>query len=339
MCEARGLELARVRHVLCVGNPIMQHLMLGLPVDAIAVMPFAPVFSKEYTLPAAEAGLGSLPGAMLTMAPLIAGYVGGDTLAAALACDMDQYDGVALLIDIGTNGEIMLGGKGEMLCCSTAAGPALEGAHIRCGTGGVAGAIDHVKLSDGVEYTTIGSAPAIGLCGSGLVDCVAGLLETGALDEAGRLDADAFPEPLKAHIGQIDGKCALRLTGTGDEGVVLTQRDIREVQLAKAAIAAGIEVLMRELGIGFGDISRLYLAGGFGNYMDVGSACRIGLLPTELRGVVAPIGNAAGVGAQRLLRNRDNARRVEALRKRTRSVELSQNPDFQDLFIERMMFE
>lgn len=338
MAERQGIALNDIYHVVAVGNTIMMHLYARSPVRHIAVVPFVPAYSRGFDVHASELGF-DLPSAHATVTPCVAGYVGSDTLAALLSCGMDQKEGVSLMIDIGTNGEIALGGRGRMLACSTAAGPAFEGAHIRCGTGGVVGAINTVKLDHGeVRVTTIGGAPAIGICGSGLVDAVAALLNAGILDAMGRIQPDEAPESLRDRFIQIDGKPAFVLHGEGDGAQYLCQRDLREVQLAKGAIAAGIEVLMRELGVGYDDIQALYLSGGFGNYIDRASACAIGLLPPQLAKRIHPIGNGAGMGARMMLSAREDMARVQALSERIEYIELSNSADFQDLFVERMMF-
>ena len=339
MLKRRGLDENSVYHILCVGNTIMMHLLCALPARYIAMTPFVPAYARSFSLPAAELGM-KLKNAMLTAAPCVAGYIGADTLGAVLSCDMDQKDGVALMIDIGTNGEIVLGGKNRMVCCSAAAGPAFEGAHIQCGTGGVPGAVDSVKIEDGtVRVTTIGGQAAQGICGSGLVDAVSEMKDQEIMDMTGRIDKDEMPEEYESRCFDLDGKPAFSLTGQGEDGVFIAQKDLREVQLAKGAIAAGIEVLMNQLGVEFKDIEALYLAGGFGNYIDKHSACNIGLLPPELEERIVPIGNGAGAGAQRMLLDEDYLKRAEEIRRRMEYIELSARPDFQDLFVDHMLFE
>lgn len=339
MLARRGLDEDAVYHILCVGNTIMMHLLCALPAKYIAMTPFVPAYAQSFSLPAAELGMG-LKNAMLTAAPCVAGYIGADTLGAVLSCDMDQKDEVALMIDIGTNGEIVLGGKARMVCCSAAAGPAFEGAHIQCGTGGVPGAVDSVKIEDGeVRVTAIAGQPARGICGSGLVDAVSAMKDQEIMDMTGRIDEDEMPEEYESRCFDWDGKPAFSLTGEGENGVFIAQKDLREVQLAKGAIAAGIEVLMNQLGVGFEDIGTLYLAGGFGNYIDKHSACNIGLLPPELEARIVPIGNGAGAGAQRMLLDEAYLKRAEEIRRRMEYIELSARPDFQDLFVDHMLFE
>ncbi len=293
-----------------VGNTVMMHLLGGYPARSLAFAPFTPAYTALH-----EKMLG---GVRTILGGCISGYVGADTLAAALACGLDERGENAMLIDIGTNGEIMLKKDGRYFACSCAAGPAFEGAHIACGTGAVAGAIDHARIENGeIVYTTIGGGEATGVCGSGLIDLTAALLERGDVTPMGRMGED------------------VRLSGR----VYLARSDIREVQLAKAAIASGIRILAEQAGAALADIEKVYLAGGFGNFIGLDSACRIGLLPAELREKIVPVGNAAGSGSVRLLVSERARRRAEALRQATRCVELAATPDFNDVYTDELLFE
>lgn len=291
----------------CVGNTVMMHLLGGYPVKSLAAAPFAPAYTKQHSL--------ELGGANTLLGGCVSGYVGADTVAALLACDLDERIENAVFIDIGTNGEIAAMKGGRIVCCSCAAGPAFEGAHIACGTGALKGAIDHAREEGGeLRFTTISGAPAIGICGSGLIDLVAVLLDMGVITPMGRMQSDV---------------CLTR-------DVYLAREDVREVQLAKAAIAAGIQVLLSELDMPLSTVDALYLAGGFGNYVDVRSACAIGMLPMELKNRVKSVGNAAGEGAKRLLLSGRMRARAEALRERMQYIELAAHPDFADLYAENL---
>ena len=338
MLKETGYAAEDVRHVVCVGNTIMMHLLAGLETMNIAKAPFTPVYAKSWSVRAGELGL-SFPNARVTLGPCVAGYVGADTVAAALACDMDQTEEIQLLIDIGTNGEIALGNREGLICCSAAAGPAFEGAHIRCGGGAQDGAVDHVRIADGeVKLSVLGGGEAKSICGSGLVDAIAEMLAAGIMDETGRIDEDEAPDEYQERIFEFEGNPAFSLDGKNEGGVFVCQQDLREVQLAKAAIAAGVQVLMNEAGIEYEQVARLCLAGGFGNYIDRDSAAAIGLLPAELAGRIEPVGNAAGTGARQMLKNRNWSVRADKLREKMRYVELSARADFQELFVEKMMF-
>lgn len=330
MARRKGIDAGRIFHIVLVGNTTMMHMLAGLTTRNISVSPFIPAVTEEITLPARELGF-TLANAMATVGPCVAGYVGADTVACVLDCGMDRSDELCLMVDIGTNGEIALGDKNGIICCSTAAGPALEGAHIKCGMGGVTGAISRVNLSDGVDIGVIGGGEAQGICGSGLVDAIAGMLDRGYIDEMGGMDEDEMGEL----AGEDAGRPALMLT----ESVMITQRDVREVQLAKAAIAAGIQTLIAQRGCAIGDIGALYIAGGFGNYIDRERAARIGLLPRELLTRMKPVGNAAGAGAKRMLMSRAELDRASDIARNMEYLELSARTDFQDLFVDGMCFE
>jgi uncharacterized 2Fe-2S/4Fe-4S cluster protein (DUF4445 family) len=330
LCGQAGVRREDIYHAAFAGNTVMMHLFAGIPPENIALSPFIPAFTGAQEFDARELGLNLSPSAVATLLPCVAGYIGADTVAGMVAAGMREDSEPAMLIDIGTNGEIALSAKHGLYACSTAAGPAFEGAHIRCGMGGVAGAINMVEVKNGIRFTTIGAAPARGICGSGLLDLVAGLLECGAIDDTGRLDPDAAP-PWVEFDG--DGVVVDR-----EAGIVLTGRDVREMQLAKGAIAAGVEVLVNEAGIRVRDIRHVYLAGGFGSYMDRRSACRIGLIPKELEYRTAAIGNSSGAGAKAVLLSSEAMAEAERLAKAVKYIELSARKDFQDAFMDKMMF-
>lgn len=342
-----GIRQQNIYHMVLVGNTVMMHLFAGLPVRHIAVVPFVPVVSRSVELSAAELDIPICPEGRITIAPMVAGYVGADTVAAILASGMHQRDKTALLIDIGTNGEIALGSRTGILACSTAAGPAFEGGHIRCGLGGVTGAINRITLQENrVELSTIGDAPAKGICGSGVVDGTAQLLKWRLLEPYGRLisgaeAADIAPDWAPRMV-EAEGKPAF-LVAAQQEGaaadIVITQKDIREIQLAKGAIAAGIRILLDEMGIGLEDIDQVHLAGGFGNYIDYDHAVEIGLLPKALRDRILPIGNGALTGAKMILLNHECKKQAEAIKALIRYIELSSRADFQTLFVQYMTFE
>jgi uncharacterized 2Fe-2S/4Fe-4S cluster protein (DUF4445 family) len=350
LAEKAGVAPEEIYLASIVGNTTMLHLALGIAPRNIASAPFIPVLTETGVFPAGDLGLAIAPGALAVSLPGISAYVGADITAAILACGMDRDDKVNLLIDIGTNGEIVLGSRERLTACSTAAGPAFEGAHISCGTGGVPGAIDSVRAESGGEilYTTVGGEPPCGICGSGIVDLLAFLLKTGLVDETGRMRGPQETQPgeeaffYRNRLGQAGGEAFFLLvpeeeSAAGDP-IMLTQKDVREIQLAKAAIAAGIDTLIGRLGIGVSGIARLYLAGGFGSCIRGESAAALGLFPKELAGRVVRAGNAAGKGAAMYLASGQAALRCENIRERTEYVELSSSPQFMDAYIEKMTF-
>jgi uncharacterized 2Fe-2S/4Fe-4S cluster protein (DUF4445 family) len=342
-----AIQSKNIYHINIVGNTVMTHLFAGLPVKAIASVPFNPVTTHLPRVKAEELGLKACPGAAVTSLPMIAGYIGADTVACILATDMIEDDDLCLMVDIGTNGEIALGNKDGLLACAAAAGPALEGAHIQCGLGGVQGAISKIEIGqDGIKYETIGGQPARGICGSGIVDAAAQMLKKGFVESYGRMltaeeGKEAFPSGLANRIGEYNGKPSLTIA-TKEEGaaedVFITQKDIREIQLAKAAIAAGIQILMQEMNVGFGDIKKVYLAGGFGNYINHDHAMEIGLLPAKLNGKIVPVGNAALTGSKMVVKSYGFMEAAEKIRSLTKYIELSTRLDFQEIFVDNMEF-
>lgn len=308
LCHRAGIEDTDIGAVSIVGNTAMHHLLLGIDPSPLVTPPYMPKVFEALEL---EAG-------RVRVLPNIAGFVGGDTVGCMVATRFDQLDDITLMIDIGTNGEMVLGSKARRIACSTAAGPAFEGAKISCGMRGADGAVDHVWLEDGqVKYHVIGDTAPEGLCGSGLLDLVAVLLELEIIDESGYLEDKEY-----------------RLCSN----VVLTQKDVREVQLAKAAIRAGIELLAEALGISVADIQKVYLAGAFGNYLTPASACRIGMIPPVLLDRIQPIGNAAGEGAKLCALNRAEYLYSQTLAKTTDFLELASLPRFQDCYVDALEF-
>jgi len=346
-CRRWAIRPDTIYHMTVVGNTIMMHLFAGLSVKNIAVSPFIPVIARPLELEPGQVGINMCPSGRITILPMVAGYVGADTIAAIMASGMAERDELALLIDIGTNGEIALGNREGIIACSTAAGPAFEGAHIRYGMGGVKGAISKVRISeDGVRYDTIGGEPARGICGSGIVDAVAQMLKAGIVEATGRMknaeEAKAdLRDGLASRVGELDGKPAFliasRQEGAMDD-IYICQKDVREVQLAKAAIASGIHILMKEMGVRHEDIQKVYLAGGFGNYIDYDHAADIGLIPSQLRSRIVAIGNAAGAGAKMALLSGEYMEMAESIRHRTSYIELSSRLDFQTVFVDYISF-
>ena len=331
LAEDAGIRREDVFQVCVVGNTCMHHLFLGISPASLVHAPYTPAVSERLVLNAGDYGLDVQRKAELLMLPDIAGYVGADTCGCLLTLRQDLKDEISLMIDIGTNGEMVLGNKERLVTCSTAAGPAFEGAKIECGMRGAAGAVDHVKFEDGKwSYTTVGDKPAVGLCGSGLIDLVAGLLDAGMLDENGVLSSGQEKPGVFVLVPKEQA-------GT-EKGVYITQKDIGEVQLAKAAIAAGIQMLEKQLGIMEDQIDSVYIAGAFGNYMDPVSAGRIGLFPETLVRKVKPVGNAAGEGAKIALVNEREMLEMDELVRKIDFVELAASADFQDYFIDELGF-
>lgn len=318
-----GVSKEQVYDVSVVGNTAMIHLLLGITPEHIAASPFVPATTEEMVLEPSEVGLQeSFPNAKIYIMQGVSAYIGSDIVAGTLTTRLEEEKGNVLLVDMGTNGEIILKTHSVILACSTAAGPAFEGGHISEGMIAERGAIDHVWLdkTGKISFSTILDSIPTGVCGSGLIDTVAVLLEQGILDNSGRLSEELFA--LRNSLGEV----------------TITQRDVREVQLAKSSIRAGIEVLLLEAGINAEDLSRIFLAGAFGTYIDAACATRIGLLPDIAPDRIMPVGNAAGEGACISVINHNKRTEARKLSQKIEYIELSGRKDFSDSFVEFMMF-
>ena len=331
-----------IYQVSLVGNTCMHHLFLGISPASLVHAPYTPAISQSLTVRAADYGIHIHPKGQLLLLPNIAGYIGADTSGCLLALRQDLKDEITLMLDIGTNTEMILGNKYGLAACSAASGPAFEGAKIQCGMRGLPGAIDHVKYENGKwQYTTIGGEKPLGLCGSGLIDLVAELLRTGLLDENGilhsgqeRSDRFMLVPPQETGFAQCG-----QLRFGNNRGVYLNQKDIGELQLAKAAIAAGIQLLLKKRSIEESQIQTVYLAGGFGNYMNAENAARIGLIPESFVKKVQCVGNAAGEGAKIALLNKNERHEIEKVVQSIEFLELAACPEFQDCFVDKLGFE
>jgi len=320
-CQKADIKSEQIKRICIAANTVMQHLVAGFSPVSLGKAPFSPVSLFGEELPIWE-GLPVAESAVIYYPPCVSAYVGGDITAGLLASEFESLLTPSLFIDIGTNGEIVLKHKGTYYCCATAAGPAFEGAEITMGMAAVSGAIDHVTMTGNgdIEFSVVGGGEPKGLCGSGLLDLLAILLDSGVVDNSGRLNADRFyltKEPADIYV---------------------TAEDIRKLQLAKAAIAAGIEVLLHFAGISDSDIKLPALAGGFGSYMNLKSAARIGLIPESLLSVAKTLGNTAGEGAVKTLIYSDAYKRLKKICSNCEYIELSSISFFNDKFVEQMGF-
>ncbi len=344
LCEEAGTSPENVYAVSFAGNTCMHHLFMDFSVAPLVHAPYNPSFADSIVMRAGDNDILINASGKLIVLPNIAGFVGADTVACLLATDFDRREKLTLMIDIGTNGEMVLGNSKRRITCSTAAGPAFEGAKITCGMRGAAGAIDHLDVVAGkLEYSTIDNEPAKGICGSGLMDLIALMLDYGIIDDGGRLvSEDEYDDydgrKLEDYTGRFfehDGKNAFMI----GNGVFICQKDIREVQLAKAAISAGIILMSDRMGISIIDIGEVFIAGAFGNYMRAESACRIGMIPESLLDRIKMIGNAAGEGSKIALLNVNEFERTDGLARGTEFLELATHEDFNDTFVDELSFE
>ena len=329
---ASAVTSEQVYEMVVAGNATMLHLLLGVDAHAISVAPFVPAFREPLDLPAAALGTDIHPEGRVQILPSIGAYVGADIVAGIQATGLTREPELRLFVDVGTNGEIVLGHAERVLASAAPAGPTFEGGHVKHGMRAADGAIEGVTFSDGeVRLQVIGDEPPRGICGSGLIDAVAQLRVAGLLDASGRLArADEVPgHPLGSRLVEEDGLRGFHLTGD----ITLTQRDIRELQSAKGAIATGIAALMELMGVTADDLHQVLLAGSFGTYIDPQSARVIGLVPPVPVERITAAGNAAGEGAKMaLLSFREREMAFDLLR-RVEYVELSGRPGFNEAFI------
>jgi len=319
--QLTGISAEDIVKITVSGNTTMLHLLLGVDPLPIALAPFTPKFTDAQILRGRDLALHFHPDGEVRLLPSISAYVGADIVGGLASIKSEEGRENYLFMDIGTNGELALVTPGGILCCSTAAGPAFEGARISCGMGGLEGAISAFGPSG---YTVLGDVPPAGICGSGLIDVVACLLEKGMIGNDGLLKEDF----IVAEGNETE-------TGTD---ISVTQQDIREVQLAKSAIAAGVEILLDNAGLRFGAIDRVFLAGGFGNYINPESAMKIGLISPGLAGKIVPLGNTSGTGAMLALRSTRFDEAIGDVLARTRYIELSGHEGFTEAFALNMNF-
>lgn len=333
--------------VLITGNPTMIHLLAGLDPKGIAQAPFVPQITETLVLTCGDLGWERFVHVPLVLPASLSGYIGSDILAGVIYTGMGDARENTLLLDLGTNGELVMGNREKMLSCSCAAGPAFEGANISAGMAGVSGAVSHIEWEgEFYSFKTIADEPARGICGTGIIDVTALLLERGIVDETGRfLEEDELPHLKKDCRHRLvtleNGDRAFLVAGT-DEGaerdVYFTQRDVREVQMARAAIAGAVLTLLRERGIELDQLEQVYLAGGFGFWLREKSAIRIGLIPGACAGRVKVVGNSSGKGGLQMALDRGKLAQAEELRQRITYLELSSNLMYQNDFVMSMTF-
>lgn len=344
-CAAAGVSAEHVYKIVVVGNTCMHHIFLGVDVTYVGLAPYAPVVSDLLVYSARELPLKAAPNAQVCLLPIVAGFVGADTMACVLATRIYESKEIRALVDIGTNGEVVMGSKGKLYACSAPAGPALEGAQIRHGMRGAVGAIEKVAISDDVECAVIGDAPAVGICGSGLIDACAKMLDARVIDSNGLLrragGAPLTPGLQKRIVEGEHGRefvLVWKQEAGRDHDITLTQADIRQLQLAKSAIYSGIVTLQQVMGIENEELHELMLCGGFGNYINIESAVRIRLLPTLPLDRITYMGNAAAIGAQMALLSETERLRAFELARGIEHVALAARAEFQDIFVEGMNF-
>jgi uncharacterized 2Fe-2S/4Fe-4S cluster protein (DUF4445 family) len=326
LCADVNAEPAKLEYICIAGNTTMMYLLLGYQCQSLGVFPFEPEFARKDRYDFQEVFGTDASKCDVYILPWVSAYVGGDITAGYLDCCARQEE-TAFLIDMGTNGEMMLWSGDTTLCCSTAAGPAFEGGGITFGTGSIPGAISKLDLeNDSFVYETIGGAPPAGICGSGVLDASACLLRGEFVDETGRMEDPYFDDGV------------VIANRENDKPIIFTQKDVRELQLAKSAIRAGVEILLKEAGLSISQLDAVYLAGGFGQKLRIENAVEVGLLPQEMAQKVRSVGNTSLGGCVRTCLDLGIIAKADELVKRTKEMPLSAHPDFNDLFMEFMAF-
>lgn len=328
LIKENNIKLNEIQRIIISGNTTMGHLLMGYDCSGLGVFPFKPVNIKLIDRTAADILKIQEAEMEVILLPGISTYVGGDIVSGLYMCDFDKKEEVCMLIDLGTNGEMAIGNKDKILVTSTAAGPAFEGGNITCGTGSIPGAICSVSIEDEkAEVKTIKDEIPVGICGTGVVETVAELLKEDLIDETGRLEDKYFDEGYP-----------LAKTADGNK-ILFTQKDMREIQLAKAAICAGAETLAHHYGIAKDDIAKIYVAGGFGYKLDVKKAIAIGMIPEEFEGRIEAIGNSSLKGAEKFIIETDGQTRVQQIIKLSEEISLSTDKVFNEAYMDAMFFE
>lgn len=339
-CARAGVAAKRVAEMTIVGNTVMHHLFLGLETQFLVRTPFTPVVQSPSDFKAKDLGLRMNPAGNIHLLPIIAGFVGADVVSDLIATKFYDTKEVTLLIDIGTNGELILGNQSMGLtACSVAAGPAFEGGHIEFGMNASPGAIEHVRIDPvnyDVQYQTVDGSPPKGICGSGIVDAVAEMRWAGIVLPSGRMETSIPSRRLRQGSNWSEFVLEWAENTALGKDIVITQKDVREVQLAKAAFQAGIRVLMQHTGVK--QVDKVLLAGAFGSYLDPKSAMAIGMLPPCNPERIISVGNAAGTGARMALLSKRERTEAANVRLRVNYLELTVQPDFQSAFLDGISF-
>ncbi|MCC3868611.1 ASKHA domain-containing protein [Terrisporobacter mayombei] len=337
--EDNKINKEEIYNLVVVGNTTMIHLFMKLNCKNIALAPFIPTLTETYECLSSDLDINI--NGIVSFPPGISAYVGSDISAGILSSNICEKEKYSLLLDIGTNGEMALGNKETVFTCSTAAGPAFEGANIKYGVGGIDGAISSIDLNKNTIYKTINNKTPCGICGSGVLDISSQLLQYEIIDESGRIcDLDEIKnENLSKRLKEENNMKEFVIFEDESKKISFTQKDIREVQLAKAAINAGIKVLLKKSNLTYDDIEHVYIGGGFGNFMDVESAVNIGMIPKGFKNKIKSIGNCAGKGAINYLINEKKREEIINITNKCKYIELSQSKDFQEFYIDSITFE
>lgn len=346
LCTTGGISNRDIYWVTVAGNSTMEHLLMGISPAYLTISPYVSVFNDIPQFSPSVIDLCINPSGGIILLPNIASFVGADTVAAIVGVEQDLTSKMTLLIDLGTNGEIVLGNKEKMLVSSTAAGPAFEGAQLSSGMRATNGAIDDVAITNDVYVHTIKDELARGICGSGVIKAIAEFVKMGVITTSGRFVSNdriaLLPETIgkrvKAQGGQKEFILVFAEKSATGKDISITQGDIREIQLVKSSIFTGVEILMENFGITFGEIEQILIAGAFGNHLDLDSALAIGLVPPTNRKKIIPVGNAAGTGTVKAMLSEHIMERCRLIMSKAKFIELANHPEFQKRFIRNLSF-
>jgi uncharacterized 2Fe-2S/4Fe-4S cluster protein (DUF4445 family) len=339
LCKQVNRPMGDIAESVIVGNTAMHHLFLGLPIKQLGLAPYVPAESAALEVPAHEIGFDFAPGAIVHVLPNIAGFVGADHVAMLLGSGMLEKGGVVLGLDIGTNTEISLIAHGKHYACSTASGPAFEGAHILHGMRAAPGAIEKVLIHDGeIMLQTINDQPPAGLCGSGILDLIAQMLKAGIVNSRGALNPSNIDSRIRNGVHGPEF-VLVSASKNGEREITFNRSDINEIQLAKGAMRTGVKILLKKAGLEEKDIDTVIIAGAFGTYLDVQSGIDIGMFPKIEKEKFNQVGNAAGTGARMALLSTKVRERAIQAAKRINYVELTVEPSFSSVFAKSLMLQ
>jgi len=341
LVQEHNVKLTNVNGIMCAGNTTMMHLLLKVDPTYIRREPYISTANFVPVIRASEAGLKVNPRGLLACVPGVATYVGGDITAGVLACGLDDEEALTMLIDIGTNGEIVLGNKEWMVSCSASAGPAFEGSGIACGMRAASGAIQRVKIKKDtldVDFQVIGEAEPKGICGSGLIDLVAEMFKRGIIDRNGRIKKGIKSRRIRQGKEGLEFVVVPARSSATKQDVVVTEQDIENIKRSKGAVYAATAVILRRLGLKHTDINKIMIAGGFGTYLDIEKAITIGLLPDLPKKKFEFVGNSSLAGSREILLAYDAMKKAEEIAKKITYFELSVEPNYMDEYVSALFF-
>ena len=334
------IKLNNVTGVMCAGNTTMMHLLLRVDPTYIRREPYVSTANFVPVVRAAEVGIKVHPRGLLACIPGVSTYVGGDIVAGVIACGIDNANEITMLIDIGTNGEIVLGNREWMACCSASAGPAFEGSGVSCGMRAIKGAIGKVRIDPKFEtkISTIGKEPAMGICGSGYVDLLSEMFKRGVIDRDGRLNRDLKTKRIREKDGEYEYVVVFKDKACCGYDIIIKESDIDNLKRSKGAIYSAASVLARKFGLSFDDIGKIYIAGGFGTYLDIDSSVSIGLIPDIDRKKFQFVGNSSLIGSREILLSYDTMKKADDIARKIAYVELSNDPVYMDEYMASLFF-